>query len=294
MANAPTPPIAERSAFWPLGHRFDRIRSQFYDTYTDIKDVYLLGKYLAWPFYFISEAFEQARDLAWQADDLLVWINTWVKGIVDGNVIKDIIDMLSSNYRDIRNNPLEWVYYKIRDLSYELIRIVQDARQWFSNKLLQSYPIFNALIFAPIVWVKARVEEAFPAVVAFLASPAWSVWLWVNEQFPFMIALLSYPGSQVIVWINGQYPHFLPFLQNPIGYVKNWVYDAFPDMYGFLNDPLWWLRQQLSYYMRVPVSQLDNIPLGLLRYMFFILASNQGFILTELEKLVCDLIVRFI
>lgn len=294
MAHIPTPPIAPRTGLWGLGFRFELIASRFYNIYESIKYVWLIGKWLAWPFYLLSAYFYSARDKSWEADSSLVNAISWIKNIIEGSAIIDILEVLWWEFRYLRADPVGWVRAKIDRVSGELRFIRQDPYGWMRSRLYLALPIFYLLLGNSGWWIYSKLNARYPEIGSFIRD-TWgfirnkviSVFYWARE-------LDIDPGTAVIGWINRYVGWFWSFIWSPSSFIKEQLSNTSWDLRVLLSDPRLWVKEQVASILGLNTYEMDNFVVSIIKRMFSAILSNQAGLIDYIKHTACELFLRYI
>lgn len=294
MAHVPLPPITPRTGLWGLGFRMETISTRFYRLYQDIANVWMFGKWLSWPFYLLSVYFNSARDKCWESDQDLVYAITWVKGLVEGSIIADILERIWYEFTFLRNDPIGWVRLKIDQVSGELQFLRIDPYGWMRSRLYAAFPVFYNLLGNSGWWVYNELSNRYPEFSTFINNPWSYIKNKVLSQFWWARALDSNPVQLVINWINAQTGWFWDFIHNPSYFIYQRVRAYNWDLNILLTDPLRWFKEKLASALGMYPYEMDNFITSLIKRAFSAVLSNQGGLLDYVKEAMVNLILRFI
>lgn len=294
MAYAQPPPMAAMSPFWSLAYRFERIGYEFKGIYEKIEDVWLLGKYLRWPFYFIQYAFFTARDLSFDAN---IWVRKTkasIDALYDGWMFANLLDDLSYHYKWLRNDRYGWLKHHLTGLSYDLAAIITSAQAWFELKLRGISWTLRYFIDNPTECLKYLMNYAYPSVITFLSSPWGALTNWIYTLFPLFREFILSPNSLIISLISNWYPFFSNFLNSPMSTVMGLIKGFSYDLRLLINNPWFWFKHKLATALLVSVGDLDNMPVAIIKKIFYVIMQNQLGMIDYIRNVVCDLVLRYI
>jgi hypothetical protein len=270
------------------------IASRFYTLYEDIRDVWMLGKWLAWPFYYLSSYFNNARDKCWEADQDLVFAITWVKGLIEGNLIADILERIWYEFTLLRNDPVGWVKAKIDQVSGELRYLRLDPLGWIQSRLYFAFPIFYTLLGNSGWWIYSKLNERYPEVGSFirdtwgyLKSRIINIFFWARE-------LDINPSTAVIGWINNRIGWFWSFVNSPSVFVYERLKRRNYDINLLLTNPIQWVKEKVGFVLGMNTYEMDNFTVSIIKRMFSAILSNQAGLIEYVRHTVCELILRYI
>lgn len=294
MANIQPPPIQPRTALWGLGFALEKVSLRFKSIYESIRDTWLLGPYLAWPFYYLYLFFNEAKQKSWEADDKLVEIATWVNGIINGTVIRDILDFLSYNYTRLRNDPIGLIRDILSYVSYEFTLIRIDPYNWVKNKVLAVWPIVYDLIYGTRNWLLNVLGQNFPLLYQLFVNPFGTLRNWILSLFYWAREFNSNVIQSIISFISQRAWWFSGFITAPVSTLINLIKQQNFSLGQFLDNPIQWVKYRIMDFFGIPYGQEYNVVSELIKKAMLILAINQGGILILLEKHLCDIIVYFL
>lgn len=290
----PTPPTAPRTGLWGLGFRFEIIALKFLNIYEDIRDIWLLGKWLAAPFYYLNWYFTIARDKTWQADTELVKALTWIRGLIEGTTIADVLENIWFEFTYLRRDPVGWVSAKIDQVSDELRYVRLDPFGWIRTRLYMafsgSYNLFNNSAW----WIYVKLNERYPDIGSFIRdswgyirSRVLGLFFWARE-------LDVNPGKAITDWLTYRTGWFRSFVNDPWQFIIDRLKEYSYDLNLFLTDSRQWLKQKMASILGISVSDMDNFVVALIKTMFnYVLYNYQG-LLDYVQQATIEIILRFI
>lgn len=294
MAHAKPPDIAPRTGLWGLGFRMEVIASNFYNLYQDILGAWIVGKWFAWPFYFMSLYFNIARDKCWEADQDLVFAISWVKGITEGSTLIDILEVLWYEFRYLRADPVGWVRAKIDQVSVELSFLRQDPYGWMRSRLYLALPVFYSLLGNSGWWIYSKLDERYPEIGEFIRDSWGFIYNKVLSLFSWARELNSNPTNAVIQWVHNRTGWFWSFVNDPTGFIVNRLKHYNYEIYNLLTYPKNWFKVKLAERLGMDHTELDTFIPSLIRRAFGSVLSNEGGMLEYVQEAMVNLILRFI
>lgn len=75
-----------------------------------------------------------------------------------------------------------------------------------------------------------------------------------------------------------------------IGLMKAFSYD----LRLLINDPYFWFRHKLATALLVSVGDLDNMPVAIIKRIFYVIFNNQLGMIEYIRDAVCNLVLRYI
>jgi len=294
MAVIPTPQLTPRTALWGLGFRFERIGLDFQNLYYDVREVWLIGKWLGYPFWVFGWGMLQARDNCWDTDNQLVKIQSWINHLVDGWGIIEIIETLSYNLRQVINNPRQFVRTFVEQLSFDFRMLVLDANLWFRAKFNTNYPDLFSIVRNPYQWLRDRIYDTWPGLVTFFISPTSTVLGWIRYNYPFISDLMNNPSGKILDWIEQRYPWFYYLMTNPTNFVINRIKLYSWQLGVFIDDPRQWFIARLSDILGIPEIDFNDFPRAIFRIVRDLILSSFGSFQEEIEDSIISIILIFI
>lgn len=294
MAVIPPDIIPERSALWGLSFTLERLQSRFYSLYQDIYDVWMIGQYLAWPFWYIAFHIGQGVSLLRQGDVWIVTNRSWLEGLFFGSSFRQLLDDVSSTLRWVRIDPLGWLIAQINILSGDLRRIINNPIGWIRDRVLQIFPALNDLQYNPVYWLRNQIQVAFSAAFVFLLSPRNTLRTWITQISPFMDGLVTGGFSYILNRFLSRASWFTSFLSNPIYHTRQWITSINPDLAILMNNPKEWFDLKIARTLGITDSQGRSLSaiLGLvvLRHINNHIATQRKAISDQ----ICGIIVKFL
>jgi len=213
------PEEGEVGPLWWLGYWLKEAASEFYDLYDAIKDVWLLGDYLAWPFYLLYFWLDYAGGRAQEADDrfLEIWRDLW--DLLTLETFDDLLYTLSSHFWWIVHFATDWVKDRLYDISDHFWGIINQADTWVRARLYDISDHFWGIINAATTWVRDRLYE-------------------VSGHFKDIVEdAVGWVGSQLYD-VSG---HFWWIVNFPSSWIRARIIDKWPGLRELFDDPTRWL-----------------------------------------------------
>jgi hypothetical protein len=293
LANAPLPPIPQRSWLWGFGFHLELIGYKFNSIYESIQGVWLLGPYLGIPFYIIRNYFFTLRDLSWQGDTLWVNLQGWIEGIVNGPTFSQLLDNLSYHYNRLRYDPIGWVREHIGLVSNEFNLIRTDPYGWVRNKLFSSLPIMQSIIYSTATWLRTVILTNWPEFGGLLDNTLIKIRDSIFATIPTVRNLHYSPIDTIVNFLATRYPFLRSFLSNPAQSILDFIAQLNYTLSRIIRDPIDWLRDMMVSILNISVTYKYNITLGLIHKVLSLLVSNESGILNSIETSICDIICWF-
>jgi len=237
-----------------VGWHIDGISRRYKDLAEDISGVWLLGSWLASPFYAVGVTLSWAADKLFDADNYLSEISVWVNGIVSGTTFTDLLYYVSGHFAMIRFNAKGWVLGQLGSLHWEIAYFAVNPLDYFKWKLGTLIWNFPVLITDPWGWFRSLVWLRYPALYPFLVNPYNAAIMFLYNNFYTLWQVFAYPSTWLVNLIQANLPDLYQLLVNPRWWLMLKISSLFPVAYQFLQDPDGWIKER--------VRQLLGLPYG--------------------------------
>lgn len=294
LSHVQPPPIPPPTPFWGLGFRFEVIGYEFYNTYQSIKEIWLIGLYLAWPFYFVSQAFFAARDLSWDADQLIKTIQGWVDGLITGDTFRQLYYNLGYHFWQLLNNPVGWLVERFYETSYDLFSIYINARAWLEAKVILSFPFIADIRINPYGWIRNLLQITYGYAADFLNDPDGFLRSRLQWIYPFIASLSITPVGYITSLIISRYPFFGQFFDDMPGEIARALGNRYPDLLLLFSNPRFWFEEKLLELLGIRVDPDLGFLLSVLKGIVYAIIGTQGARLSRVTSLLCDVILKFV
>jgi hypothetical protein len=294
MVRAQPPPQEPRTSLWSLAFKMQTIASKFLSIYNDVKDVWLLGKHLSYPFYMMYVYIMTGAGYVFEADNKLVHILTWLKGIIEGNTLVQLIASFSWDLQQIINNPLGWFIAKLGESSHNFRRIREDPYQFVMDMLFARLPIIRDIIYRTSDWLKDKLRDISHDLFLFIENPWQYLYDKMTSMFTWLYWINAEPVNTVINWLVNYSWWFRDFLNNPQDKIISFIIQARPEMNDLLNNPYYWIKRKISDVLGIDLNSGE--PTGLVMFFHIIdtLVYMPQHILDRVASKLVDFILRFI
>lgn len=293
MAHISPPPLPGRTVLDRIATKFKDIAGDFYSLYEDLEDIWLLGKWLRWPFWWLYTYFRFISDKFYQADDLLREFKRWIDGIVEGSVFEDLLYWLSSHFRTIRYNATSWVKWRIEDISGDLWRFINTPHVWVFAKIDDWISWFYAFRQDPRGTIVNWLTERYPWLAQFLLNAIAYIVNAVYSGISFIRDLRDRPQSTIINWLAQWYFWVRDFLSDPYLFIVTKVRSISTEVRLFFDNPIEWARGKIK-----QVLGLSDFDISDLAYYIFrrLLTNAMTYLDREwdwIRDVVCNIIVSY-
>lgn len=248
------------------------ISDDFYDLYSKLKDVWLLGTWLSWPFWWLHRYFKNVSDNVYVADKLIRDLKQWIDGITEGTVIERFIDWLSSQYKAIRTDPIGWVRLKFGQISHETWQILNVPNTWVNDRISQWVPWWNDFRRNPRQFVIDHLISAYPWLNNFLGNALAYIVDNVYAGIGFIRQLRDNPQDTILNWISQWYAWVRSFLTSPMQFIVGQLKLYSTELRLIIDDPYAWVRQKIKNIMGW--SDVDISDLGFYIFNRFLQRAN--------------------
>lgn len=248
------------------------ISDDFYDLYDKLKDVWLLGQWLRWPFWWLHRYFKNVSDNIYLADTLLREFKQWIDGIKDANVFERLLDWLSSEYRSIRSDPVGWARRKFQAISHEAWQILNVPNTWVHDRISQWVPWWTDFRRNPRQFIIDKLIAAYPWLINFLGNALAYIVENVYAGIGFMRQLRDNPQQRIIDWLSVWYAWIRSFLTDPMQFIIGQIKQYSVELRLIVEDPYAWVRQKIKNIMGW--SDIDISDLGFYIFNRFLQRAN--------------------
>jgi hypothetical protein len=293
MPYAQPPPIPSPTPFWGLGFRFEIIGWRFHDISDSVETVWLIGPYLAIPFRFIGDSFYTARDLSWDANGLIQYLQQWIDGILYGDTLGQLWSSLTWWFEQLYYNPDQFVNDALNRLSPNLQSIIINANAWIQAKVIENFPFVWDLLSNPIGWVVDRLYQHFGWGVDILNDPISYIIGVIDNHLPGLGDFIRDPGGYIQDRLTNRFPFLGNFLFDPIGTIVDWMEYIAPDITDIAYDPFGWIRGKIATVMGVYDNAAMPFGVTLLHGIVHSILSIGTNALNQVSTLICDAILKF-
>ncbi len=293
MAHVPTPPLPAKTVLEKIADRFKTVAADFYALYEALKDVWLLGTYLRWPFWWLYYYFNFIGDKFYQADDLVRDLKRWVDGLVKGTVFEDLLYWLSYHFRSIRSDATNWVRRRFQSISGDMWSFVNTPHVWVFRKIEDWISWFYDFRRNPRETVVNWLKDKYPWIAGFLFNALGFIVDKVYAGIGFLRGLRDRPQNTIIDWLAQWYHWVRTFLSNPFQFIIEKVKSFSTEIRLFFDNPLEWARVKIKQVLGVSDFDLSDLPYYILRK---ILQNAIAYVDREYAMIanrVCDIIMMF-
>jgi hypothetical protein len=293
MAHITPPPLPPRTVLERIARRFKDVADDFYDLYDKLKDVWLLGKWLRWPFWWLYFYFNFIADKFYDADDLLREFKRWIDGLIEGSVFEDLLDWLSYHYRSIRNDPKRWVRVQFQGISHDLWRLINPPHVWIFEKIQEWITWFYEFRTDPKGTVVKWLTEKYPWLSQFLFNALAFIVNNVYAGIGFLRELRDNPTNRVVQWLANWYSWITSFLSDPFGFIIEKVKQFSIEVRLFFDNPVQWARDKIKQVLGMNDYDLSDIPYYILKSLLnkAMMYVNREY--PQIRQVACDIIMRF-
>jgi len=243
MRIGPPPQPGAHGPLWSLGYWLKEAASEFYDLYDAIKDIWLIGDYLAWPFYLIYYWLDYAGGRAQEADARLleIWGDLWA--LLTGVTFDDLLYALSWNFWHIVNRARDWIKDKLIEISWNFHGIIYYATDWVRGKLFEISGHFREITYYAVSWVRSRLYEISGHFKRIVEDPLG----WIRD-FLYTISghfwwIVNYPSIWIRMRIIARWPGLRELFDDP----RRWLWLLFVAAFDwFWREYSDWLLQKLE------------------------------------------------
>jgi len=237
------PPEGEHGPLWWLGYWLKVAAKEFYALYDAIEDIWLIGDYLAWPFYLIYYWLDFAGGRAQEADDRFLEIWRDLYDLLTLETFDDLLYRLSYHFWWIVHFATIWVKNRLYEISGHFRAIVDDAKSWVRGRLYEISGHLWWIVNYPTTWVRARLYEISTHFRRIVEDPL----DWIRD-FLYTISghfwwIVNYPSSWIRARIIERWPGLRDLFDDP----RRWLWLLFVAAFDwFWREYSDWLLQKLE------------------------------------------------
>jgi len=293
MAHVPRPSGRPSTPLWLVGWNIDGISRRFKNLAEDISGVWLLGSWLASPFYAVGVTLSWAADKLFDADNYLSEISVWVNGLVGGSTFTDLLYYVSGHFAMIRFNAKGWVLGQLNSLHWEIAYFAVNPLDYFKWKIGTLIWNFPVLIANPWGWFKSLAWVFFPTLYPFLVNPYSAARNFLYNNFYPLWQVLFYPSTWLrnLIWAN--FPDLYQLLTNPALWLTFKIAGLFPVAYPILSDPEKWLKEQIRQMLGLPYGFWFDPAGSLTKMIMDYIEARLLHMANRLSRLAIALIIHF-
>jgi hypothetical protein len=237
----PPPTLLEKVAGY-----FKSVSDDFYTLYERVKDVWLLGTHLRWPFYWLYFYFKNVSDNLYTVDHTIRRLKQWIDGIIEGTVFEDLIDWLSYHFRTIRIDPVGWVKARFANISHEAWQLLYVPSVWVFDRIKSWLPWWDDFRYNPSKFIIDRITLSYPWLGSFLSNVVSFISDRVFEGIAFLRNLRDNPQQTIIDWLTSWYIWIREFLSNPMWFIIQKIKDYSVEVRLMIDDPYAWVKSKIK------------------------------------------------
>lgn len=221
-----------------VAHFIGGLGSQFWHLSNRLRGVWLIGEYLAWPFYFCYEkcywaahrlegADQRFETLDW---DAFIWSpGAWV-------LVRLGADIGRADY--FKHRPWAWVIWKFRKEHLIIDALITGDFRWIWNYLAGRFPTLWKIVNDPRGFIWQRIKDRWSWVDDLIFSPG----MWLLVRLGADVARASFYRDRPWMWLiwkfRKEHPPIDAIITRDTGWLFRWVKDAIDD---YLDAHIDWL-----------------------------------------------------
>lgn len=294
MAVIPTPYPAGRTYLWYAGEMLRQLKDNIRQIASHIDGVFIIGDYLAAPFYDWAYFIGIASEYFFRSDDYIRSLKGWLDGLYDGWNFLNLINWASWHYREIRVNAVNWVKSRFAEagywhywlafspqnfLNHFIIHVAYWLTEFIRNPEFTIQRLFRGFRFwigqfldDPLNWIISTIGRIMPTFHNFIVNPVNYILNLLRQRIVDFDLLITSPQNWVVRQLIKQIPEFMSFWQNPSHWLKTRIAQWFSLPPNFWYNPKLYLMDHI----------MDGLEIYLMRYI------------ERIKKLLIDIILRFI
>lgn len=248
------------------------IRDWFWETGESIDDVWLLGDWLAMPFYAVGWFFDTAEFVINAFRDLLVRIIEELFEIQDA--VAEWFDWtaLIEQFNLLIANAALWIESIVTGWWPGLLYLFSWPLRFITETLIDELPQLDDLFNWPGVWLRLRIREHFPWIEGLLDDPLGWLWDWLVGAWEHLGELFESPLTWLDSWLDYLIPDWRAFSLDPSRWLDDLLAGLWPEWSDFKIDPIGWIVEQLLSLLEMQYERLHERIYGLaehvLRFMW--------------------------
>ena len=293
MPHIGAPILPPQTVLYRIADKVMIIASDMHNLYEQLDDVWLLGTYLRWPFWWLWFYCDYIATKLYQADDLIREIKRWVDGIVDGTVFEDMIDWVSREYKSLRYDPKGWVRRMFQSISHETWQILNVPAVWVLDRLEGNIHWFGTFRRDPITAVVGWLTSRYPWLSQFLLNTLYFIRDKVYDSIGFMRDLRDNPQARVIDWLASWYAWIRSFLIDPLGFIVEKVKAFRTDIRFFFDNPIAWAREKIKQVTGWTDADISDIAFYIFRRILDNASSYVERRYARFQAVAIDIIMKF-
>lgn len=223
MPVVPQPPTPPAGRLWWAGWYLRSFADRLERLGRDIRNTWLIGQYLAYPFILIASYARATAEHLFRADDTVLNIERWIYSLIDGWNFINLLYWASYHFRLIRNDAKGWLRYILSLWGWRLALLVQSPWQFV-----------NLMIREVSHWIGYVIDNPFFFVDYWLRQLRWFIGFFLDNPVAF---LREFVGQ--IAW------HVAFFIHDPLGFVRHYVRQLSPNIGLLIDNAHLWLFQEL-------------------------------------------------
>lgn len=293
MAHIALPPLPPKTVLEKIGDKFKDIADDFYALYNALKDIWLLGTYLRWPFYWLYTYFTYVSNKFYQADDLLRDLKRWIDGIAEGTVFEDLLYWVSSHFRSIRYSAESWVKTRFQNISHSAWQLLNTPTVWVFDRISEWITWFNEFRTDPRTTIVKWLTEKYPWLSLFLFNALSFIVDKVFAGISFLRDLRDRPQLTIVDWLALWYSWIRSFLADPLNYIVGRVKAFRSDIAFFFDNPIAWAKEKIKQVMGWTDIDISDIAYSILRKILINAIAYVNREYAMVRQRVCDIIMMF-
>ena len=294
MANKPGLPSPPAGFLWQVAWHIDTFASRMETLSQDIADIYIIGRYLATPFYTWSRSLVQAARFLRSADDTLQTTRNWTNYVFEKNGFADFIDYVSGEYKSIRTDAKLWLAGKLAGFGWWMYSLLYTPKNFVNYYVRSLAPDMASFLDNPGSWVIARIAGFSITLYMFVHNPKqWEKDLFVSIA-SHLVNFFSDPDTWVKQRLNEISGNYILIATNASLWVANQLASRNSDLYYLVHDPEYLIKKKIAVALNLSYGIWDDPLYWGLYYMLVTLGTNLANFQTRIKNLVVDFILMFI
>lgn len=264
------------------------------ETADGIYDVWLVGVYLAEPFYVAADYVQSISNLFIWEDGSEGVIGNWILTLPS---LAGVIELLISyipHFQSFMSNPIGFVQDFFAQISDDFWRFIYDTGNWFSVHFYEQVPWLGLFIFDPLGFILDQLIEIAGWIVDFLENPLYYIEYWVRLIWPNIDEILDFTYIVIVRAIAETIGWIWDFLEAPLSWIQDLLaqFNVYAEL--LLTDPYLFFGLGVALVLDVSLADLLDFPRYLWNYVLDWIVDYVQDTSDRFVQAACDVIILFI
>lgn len=259
-----------------------------------IYDVWLVGVYLALPFYVAANYVESVSNLFIWTDGTNGPIADWILTLPS---LAGVIDLLISyipHFQSFISDPIGFIQDFFSQISADFWTFIYLTGDWFTEHFLAQATWLANFIDDPLGFTLDQLVYVAGWIVDFLENPLYYVDYWVRLLWPDIDDIISFTYDAIIGAIANVIDWIWEFLEDPLTWIQSLLaqFNVFVGL--LLNDPYLFFSTCVALALNISLADLLDFPRYLWDYVLDWIVDYVQDTAIRFEQAVCDILMLFI